>query len=137
MVRGNFNALDVKSWRFQYEDSAFEVLRGEFFRGTCTTYVLEYIRGVSSNPAETGSAVTHKVLVKRSKYDVHKPDANGSSHMGTSNEDCVSLSLVEKNEAYKIITAVLQEHQRRDDNNLVAHILYELRMDMVSESHKE
>lgn len=137
MIRGNFNALDVKSWRFQYEDSAFEVLRGKFFRGTCTIYVLEYIKGVSSNPAETGSAVTHKVLVKRNKYDVHKPDANGSSHMGTSNEDCVSLSLVEKNEAYKIITAVLQEHQRRDDNNLVAHILYELRMDMVSETHKE
>lgn len=137
MVRGNFNALDVKSWRFQFEDSAFEVLRGKFFRGTYTTYVLEYIQGVSSNPAETGSAVAHQVLVKRRKYEVHKPDANGSSHMGISNEDCISLSLVEKNEAYKIITAVLQEHQRRDDNSLVAHILYELRMDMVSESHKE
>ena len=68
---------------------------------------------------------------------MNKPDANGSSHMGTSNEDCISLSLMEKNTAYKIITAVLQEHQRRDDNSLVAHILYELRMDMVSEFHKE
>lgn len=137
MVAKSFNALDVKTWRFQYEDSAFEVLRGKFYRGAYTTYVLEYIRGVSSNPANTGSAVAHKVVVKRGKYMVNKPDANGSSHMGISNEDCISLSLMEKNTAYKIITAVLQEHQRRDDNSLVAHILYELRMGMVSEFHKE
>lgn len=137
MVSKNFNALDVKTWRFQFEDSAFEVLRGRFFRGAYDAYVLEYIKGVSSNPADTGSAVAHKVLVKRGRYMVNKPDANGSSHMGISNEDCISMSLAERGNAYKIVNAVLQEHQRRDDNNLVAHILYELRMDMVSEFHKE
>lgn len=137
MVSKNFNALDVKTWRFQFEDSAFEVLRGKFYRGAYTAYVLEYIKGVSSNPADRGSAVAHKVIVKRGKYMVNKPDANGSSHMGISNEDCISMSLAERGAAYKIATAVLQEHQRRDDNNLVAHILYELRMDMVSEFHKE
>lgn len=137
MVAKSFNALDVKTWRFQYEDSAFEVLRGKFYRGAYTAFVLEYIKGVSSNPADRGSAVAHKVLVKRGKCTVHKPDANGSSHMGISNEDCISLSLMERGAAYKIATAVLQEHQRRDDNNLVAHILYELRMDMVSKFHKE
>lgn len=137
MVSKSFNALDVKTWRFQFEDSAFEVLRGKFYRGAYTAYVLEYIKGVSSNPADRGSAVAHKVIVKRGKYMVNKPDANGSSHMGISNEDCISLSLMERGAAYKIATEVLQEHQKRDDNNLVAHILYELRMDMVSEFHKE
>lgn len=137
MVGKNFNVLDVKSWRFQFEDSAFEVLKGKADKGAYIAYVLEYIRGVSSNPADRGSVVAHEVYVKRGKYTVGKPDANGSSHAGITNGDCVALSLVEKRTAYKIATAVLQEHQRRDDNNLVAHILYELRMGMISEFHKE
>lgn len=137
MVGKNFNVLDVGSWRFQFEDSAFEVLKGKADKGAYTAYVLEYIKGVSSNPVGKGSVVAHEVLVKHGRYTVNKPDTNGSSHTGIINDDCVALSLVEKKTAYKIVTAVLQEHQRRDDNNLVAHILYELRMSMLSEFHKE
>lgn len=137
MVGKNFNVLDAKSWRFQFEDSAFEVLKGKAEKGAYTAYVLEYIGGVSSNPLQTGSVVAHEVHVKRGKYIVNEPDANGSSHMGITNDDCVALSLVEKRIAYKIVTAVLQAHQWRDDNSLVAHILYELRMGMISEFHEE
>lgn len=137
MVGKNFNVLDVGSWRFQFEDSAFEVLKGKADKGAYTAYVLEYIKDVSSNPADKGSVVAHEVLVKHGRYTVNKPDANGSSHTGITNDDCVALFLVEKKTAYKIAIAVLQEHQRRDDNSFVAHILYGLRMSMLSEFHKE